>query len=50
MAKSVNKNYGRLNEDGTIEYAPMKFIEDNALIVPKQNDDGFYLSRGWHIV
>ena len=42
-----NKSYGKLNKDGTIEYAPKTFLENNVLIVPKQNDDEFYNSRGW---
>lgn len=50
MTNLVNKNYGKLNEDGTIEYAPIKFFENNILIVPKKTDDEFYISRGWYIV
>lgn len=41
-----NKNYAKL-VDGNIEYAPRNFLENNNLIVPKQNDDMFYFSRGY---
>lgn len=41
-----NKNYAKL-VNGNIEYAPRKFLENNNLIVPKQNDDEFYFKRGY---
>jgi hypothetical protein len=41
-----NKNYAKLI-DNKIQYAPRKFLENNNLIVPKQNDDEFYFKRGY---
>lgn len=41
-----NKNYAKI-VNGSIEYAPRKFLENNNLIVPKQTDDEFYFKRGY---
>lgn len=41
-----NKNYAKL-VNGSIEYAPRKFLENNNLIVPRQIDDEFYFNRGY---
>ena len=43
---ALNKNYGRASQN-QIQYAPRSFKEDGVLIVPRVDDDGAYLSRGW---
>ena len=43
----VNKNYGNIKENGSVEYAPRSFIENGALFVPRVDDDQAYFDRGW---
>lgn len=45
-----NRQYGKLTVDGTLEYAPRSFIENDSIIVPKENDDSFYFERGYYKV
>ena len=46
---ATNTNYARL-VNNSIEYAPRTFHENNAIIVPKIDDDEAYFSRGWYKV
>jgi hypothetical protein len=39
-----------LTVDGTLEYAPRSFIENDSIIVPKENDDSFYFEKGYYKV
>lgn len=43
----LNKNYGKKNQNGSIEFAPRKFVEDGNIFVPRIDDDEAYASRGW---
>ena len=43
----LNKNYGKRKQDGSIEYAPRKFIENGNIFVPRIDDDQAYAIRGW---
>ena len=45
-----NRQYGKLTVDGTLEYAPRSFIENDSIIVPKEDDDSFYFERGYYKV
>lgn len=43
----LNKNYGKRKQDGSIEYAPRKFVENGNIFVPRIDDDQAYALRGW---
>ena len=45
-----NSNYAKLLENNILEYAPKMFKENGSVIVPRQNDDHFFFSRGYYKV
>lgn len=46
----TNKTYAKILTPTTLEYAPCVFNDSNGIIVPRQNDDAFYLARDWRKV
>ena len=45
-----NRKYAKLLDGNTLEYAPKMFKENSSVIVPKQDDDNFFFSRGYYKV
>lgn len=43
-----NKNYAKLLENGTLEYAPCVFQIGTKTVIPRQNDDKFFLNQGYY--
>ena len=43
----ANRNFGRSDGKGGIQYAPSVFNEDGQIIVPNPLDEEIYFARGW---
>lgn len=44
---TVNKNYAKLLEDNTLEYAPKFFKTETGVVIPRIDDDEFFFSKGY---